>query len=223
MPDEKKPRIKVTQNGPYLVTGAVPLSQQIVVSDAEGTPVEWRTGQKYPQQESYTLCRCGYSKNKPFCDETHMQVKFNGSETTDNTPYIEKAETTKGPELALTDCEELCASARFCHRAGGTWNLVTESANPKAKKIAIEEGYACPSGRLVVWDKQGQPLEPRYEPPCIGLMDDPGTGIVGPILVRGGIPIEAADGHIYERRNRVTLCRCGKSHNKPFCDSTHVG
>ena len=223
MPDEEKPKIKVTQNGPYLVTGGVPLSEQIVVSDAEGNPVEWRTGQKYPAQESYSLCRCGHSKNKPFCDGTHTQIKFNGKETADNTPYIEKAETTEGPELSLTDREELCASARFCHRAGGTWNLVEQSDNPEAKKIAIEEGHTCPSGRLVVWDKAGKPLEPKFEPPSIGLMQDPLIGVVGPILVRGGITIEGADGTVYEKRNRVTLCRCGQSRNKPFCDSSHMG
>ncbi|UCF09264.1 MAG: CDGSH iron-sulfur domain-containing protein, partial [Thermoplasmata archaeon] len=44
----------------------------------------------------------------------------------------------------------------------------------------------------------------------------------GPIWVRGRIPIESADGHIYEIRNRVTLCRCGWSSNKPFCDSSHL-
>jgi CDGSH-type Zn-finger protein len=221
MADETKPKIKVTKNGPYLVTGGVPLSKQIVASDIDGNPVEWRTGQKYPKQESYALCRCGHSKNKPFCDGTHTQINFNGTETADNTPYIEKAETTAGPELSLTDREELCASARFCHRAGGTWNLVTESDNPQAKKIAIEEGHNCPSGRLVVWDKEGKPQELGYEP-SIGLMEDPGTEVVGPILVRGGIPIESADGTVYEKRNRVTLCRCGRSMNKPFCDSSHV-
>ncbi|HET8688843.1 MAG TPA: CDGSH iron-sulfur domain-containing protein [Methanosarcina sp.] len=40
--------------------------------------------------------------------------------------------------------------------------------------------------------------------------------------MRGGIPIESADGKQYEIRNRVTLCRCGKSRNKPFCDGSHV-
>jgi CDGSH-type Zn-finger protein len=32
----------------------------------------------------------------------------------------------------------------------------------------------------------------------------------------------AADGFRYEIRNRVTLCRCGASKNKPFCDGTHA-
>ncbi|MHB8164175.1 MAG: CDGSH iron-sulfur domain-containing protein [Methanoregula sp.] len=31
-----------------------------------------------------------------------------------------------------------------------------------------------------------------------------------------------ADGKPYTVRNRVTLCRCGKSGNKPFCDGSHV-
>ena len=44
----------------------------------------------------------------------------------------------------------------------------------------------------------------------------------GPIWVRGGITVESADGREYEVRNRVTLCRCGQSSNKPFCDGSHV-
>jgi CDGSH-type Zn-finger protein len=43
----------------------------------------------------------------------------------------------------------------------------------------------------------------------------------GPLWVRGGVSVEAADGFEYEVRNRVTLCRCGQSNNKPFCDGSH--
>jgi CDGSH-type Zn-finger protein len=39
--------------------------------------------------------------------------------------------------------------------------------------------------------------------------------------VTGNIPIERADGKPFETRNRVTLCRCGHSENKPLCDGTH--
>jgi CDGSH-type Zn-finger protein len=45
--------------------------------------------------------------------------------------------------------------------------------------------------------------------------------VSGPIWAKGGITVEAADGFQYEVRNRVTLCRCGASKNKPFCDGTH--
>jgi CDGSH-type Zn-finger protein len=40
--------------------------------------------------------------------------------------------------------------------------------------------------------------------------------------VWGGIQVTGADGHNYEVRNRVALCRCGSSRNMPFCDGTHA-
>ena len=78
----------------------------------------------------------------------------------------------------------------------------------------------CHSGRLVVWERQsGEPIEPAFEP-SIGVVEDPG-GRAGPLWVQGGIPVVTADGMVYEVRNRVTLCRCGRSENKPFCDGSH--
>ena len=135
-------------------------------------------------------------------------------------PYENQAEKIDGPALELTDVQELCAAARFCDRAGGVWNLTKQSGDSEAKRIAIEEAGNCPSGRLVVWDKEGKAIEPKFEP-SIGLVEDPQEGMNGPIWVRGGIPIESADGSTYEIRNRVALCRCGKSSNKPFCDGSH--
>jgi hypothetical protein len=75
---------------------------------------------------------------------------------------------------------------------------------------------------LVAWDKRAkQAFEPVFDP-SIGLVEDPQMGVSGPIWVRGGIPVESADGTPYEVRNRLTLCRCGASNNKPFCDGTHA-
>ena len=220
MMKEDEPRIKISKDGPYIVTGRVPLSVQLVVSDDDGIPVEWNTGHTYPLQETYALCRCGHSKNLPFCDGTHKKIDFDGTETADNAPYLTKANNIDGPTLKLTDCEELCVGAGFCDRDAGIWSLVKNSDNPSAKNIAIEEGLNCPSGRLVIWDEQGRPMEPEYEP-SIGLMRDPAIGTVGPIIARGGISIESVDGNVYELRNRVTLCWCGLSKNKPFCDASH--
>ena len=132
-----------------------------------------------------------------------------------------QAARIKGPELLLTDAEDLCAGSRFCHRAGGIWKLTRQSKDPKARQTAIEEACDCPSGRLVVWDKEGIAIEPRLKP-SIGLVIEPPADHVGPIWVRGGIPVESADGKTYEIRNRVTLCCCGKSANKPFCDASHL-
>jgi CDGSH-type Zn-finger protein len=214
-------KIKVSKNGPYIVSGGVPLAEEIICIDDEGQCHGWRAGKKYRVQETYALCRCGQSKNKPFCDGTHIKVKFDGTETASREPYLNQAKKFSGPALELTDAQDLCAGARFCHRAGGTWKLTRQSDTPNARRIAIEEAGDCPSGRLVVWDKKGKAIEPEVKP-SIGLVQDSQAGVSGPIWVHGGIPIEAADGTTYEVRNRVTLCRCGKSGNKPFCDGTHI-
>ena len=79
----------------------------------------------------------------------------------------------------------------------------------------------CPSGRLVAHDRDGKAIEPDFEP-SIGLVHDTQAAKMGPLWVRGGIQVESADGKPYEVRNRVTLCRCGKSRNKPFCDGSHL-
>lgn len=108
------------------------------------------------------------------------------------------------------------------HRAGGTWNLVGRSDDPEVKRLIIEESSDCPAGRLVAWEKDGRAHEPDFEP-SIGLVEDTQVGKAGPIWVRGGIAVESAEGVAYEPRNRVTLCRCGRSSNKPFCDGSHLG
>jgi CDGSH-type Zn-finger protein len=212
-------KIIISKNGPYLVSGGVPLAENVIVTDADGYSYEWRRDKEYPVQENYKLCRCGQSKNKPFCDGTHLQINFNGTETASRESYFEQAGEISGSGLELTDATALCAHASFCDRAGGIWELIERSDEPEARRIAIEEAANCPSGRLVVWDKEGNEIESEFEP-SIELVEEPHKDVSGPIWVRGNIQIESADGTTYEVRDRVTLCRCGKSANKPFCDGT---
>jgi CDGSH-type Zn-finger protein len=217
----KKSCIKVTKNGPYIVQGSLPISEKIIETDDEGTAIAWKEGRTLPQSGTYALCRCGQSKNKPFCDGTHAKVGFNGTETATFEPCLNRAKQIDGPTLKLNDVEDLCASARFCHRAGGIWKLVPESDKPESKKIAIEEACECPSGRLIIKDKKaGKTIEPNCEK-TVAAIEDPQIGGGGPYRVQGGVPVISADGKTYEVRNRMTLCRCGKSQNKPFCDSSH--
>ena len=213
--------IKVSKNGPYLVLGDVPLLEKIIKYDSRWDTCEWQDSKTYPRQDQYALCRCGQSHTKPFCDGTHLKVKFDGTETASHVVYRDQAAVLDGPALKLADAKILCASARFCHRAGGIWNIIQTSNNPGDKKIAIEEAADCPSGRLVVYDKEtGKPIEPTFEPSIV-LIEDPSMNVSGPLWIRGGILITSSDDIAYEIRNRVTLCRCGKSQNKPFCDSSH--
>ena len=220
-PSNNRFKIKVSRNGPYIVSGGIPLAENIIVTDAKGISYEWRAGKKYMLQGTYELCRCGQSKNKPFCDGTHRHIRFDGTETANRKPYLNQAKEINGPNLKLTDAPALCVHARFCDRAGGIWKLTEQSNNPEARRIAIEEASDCPSGRLVVWDKEGNEIEPEFKP-SIELVEDPYKGVSGPLWICGGILIESADGSTYEIRNRVALCRCGKSANKPFCDGIHL-
>jgi CDGSH-type Zn-finger protein len=214
-------KIRVLKNGPCLVSGNVPLRKMTIQCDGQGIPIEWLIGQKLKTSETYALCRCGQSKNKPFCDGTHVKVNFDGTEVSDNESFDKMAITIDGPALKLKDAEILCASARFCHRGGNIWPQIPQSDDPKLKQNAIRNACDCPSGRLVVIDKEtGKTIEPELEK-SIGFIEDPGIGVDGPNWVRGGIQVYSAEGMPYEVRNRVTLCRCGKSTNKPFCDSSH--
>lgn len=218
----KNQRIAITKNGPYAVSGSLPLAKEITLPENEQDPDQWQKKEDFPLQENYLLCRCGQSKNKPYCDQTHLKINFDGTETASRKKYSERAIKFSGPELDLTDVQELCSNARFCHKFGGTWNLTETSNNQRFKELAIQQSGNCPSGRLIAWDKKtGKPIEPDFKP-SISATYDSGAKTGGPLWVKGNVPIESSDGTEYEIRNRVTLCRCGKSANKPFCDGTHV-
>jgi len=220
--EQPNTKIEVTRDGPYLVTGGLPLSEQWIVTNAEGDSLDYREGKKHPAQPQYALCRCGHSGNKPFCDGSHQKARFDGTETASREPYLKQAKTIEGPALNLTDADSLCAFARFCDPKGRIWNLVKQSDNPEARRLTEFEAAHCPSGRLVVWDKQtGKAIESKFEP-SLGLIEDTDKKVSGPIWAKGGIPVISADGKAYEVRNQVTLCRCGLSHNKPFCDGSHA-
>jgi CDGSH-type Zn-finger protein len=66
MPEERG-TITIRPNGPYRVEGGVPL--------------EGPEGQPYELKPAYSLCRCGQSANKPYCDATHKECGFVGTET----------------------------------------------------------------------------------------------------------------------------------------------
>src|SRR5271170_4937303 len=166
-------KVQIAKNGPYLVSGSLALSKQIIGVNSSGESVKWIAGQTYPAQATYALCRCGQSANKPFCDGSHTKIKFDGTETASREPYQKQAKVMQGPALSLTDAEQLCAFARFCDPHGQVWNLVNETDNASARKNFVRQVGECPSGRLVAWDNAtGKSLEPKLEP-SIGLIEDP--------------------------------------------------
>jgi CDGSH-type Zn-finger protein len=53
---KSKVRVAVSENGPYIVTGGVPLAKQTIVADAEGGSESWREGDSISRRETYALC-----------------------------------------------------------------------------------------------------------------------------------------------------------------------
>jgi CDGSH-type Zn-finger protein len=75
-------KIVVSKDGPYLVSGSVPLNKEYMVPDlGHGDPVTWEQGQTFPDKEKYALCRCGKSKTPPYCDGNHAKNAFKCSDT----------------------------------------------------------------------------------------------------------------------------------------------
>lgn len=219
-PDQFK--IIIAETGPYLVFGRPPMNQQFIMQDEENVSWTFRAGSEFTtEKEPTALCRCGASKQKPYCDGSHLHHEWDPKLTAPVESIFDGAETLKGVRLTLTDNEKYCASARFCLAKGEIWNLIQKKDDQSAE-YAVHEANHCPTARLTAWNPEtGEPFEPEL-PVALGLIEDPQKRCSGGIFVTGGIPVSKEDGTTYEVRNRVVLCRCGQSKNKPFCDGEHI-
>ncbi len=218
------PKIVVSKDGPYLVSGSVPLLVQTIGGNEKGESWDWLPGQVLEAKPDCALCRCGHSGHAPYCDNTHEAIHFNGTETASREPYHKQKVTVDGPVLVLDDAKPLCSAARFCDAILNSWETVSKTDDPAMRELLLHQTSRCPSGRLVARDKTSDvAIEPAFDPPkSIGIAQDAPENCSGPLWIRGGIQVESQDGQKYEVRNRMTLCRCGASNNKPFCDGTHL-
>lgn len=216
MSDGHSRNIKISANGPLRVSGA-PLYRLKPALNAAGRPADWDRGEGVDAPEAYSLCRCGGSSKKPFCDGTHNRVGFDGTESADRSPTATRRDKYAGPEIVMTDDKSLCSHAGFCVREHSkAWDMVEQANDEETRATLVAMIEHCPTGRLEYYMPPDEsPVERALEPE-IGIVEN------GPLWVRGGIPVESADGEAYEVRNRVTLCRCGSSKNKPFCDGSHT-
>ena len=220
-------KISISKDGPYRIQGGIPLNRKEVVYSESNEPLTWRKVNAIQTSQNYALCRCGESKNKPFCDGSHTRIGFDGTETADTRPTVERQHVIEGENIAGTNIRVksdpcLCAHARFCFNRFGNLNQMMPSASDvRIRNQVIAMVERCPSGSLTYEIKVNDDTSDDYQeiepdlPMAISVITD------GPLWVTGGIRIERADGQPLEIRNRVTLCRCGHSKNKPFCDGTH--
>lgn len=206
MNDDKKrekPQIIFTQYTQYLVTDLENLRDD---SDKE-----------FRIDPVTTLCRCGGSKHKPYCDGSHLKIGFVGNKEPDRVK--DKVRNYVGKDIIIHDNRGVCSHNQACvnnlpsvfNREERVW------INPDGASVRdiIETIEKCPSGALS-YSIGGRRYQDLDREPAIILEKN------GPLKIEGGIIIKDDMNSIPESKEHYTLCRCGGSKNKPFCDGTHI-
>ena len=143
--------IRIAENGPYRVFGGVPLVQRYPAMSVHGEPLEWdpvgEETEEDPARQKYSLCRCGQSANKPFCDGTHNEIGFDGSLTADRRAIAERRRSFQGAGLVMTDDTSLCSETGFCGtRFTKVWQMIERTDDPEVKaRTVLKPAYlkAC--------------------------------------------------------------------------------
>jgi CDGSH-type Zn-finger protein len=165
--------------------------------------------------ESIYLCRCGASTNKPYCDGSHRAAGFSDQPARGKEHSV--AEFV-GKEIAVIDDFSLCAHAGACVD-GAPETFFTKEAGRRVSHpdaTPVEQVIAtirrCPSGSLL-YRLRGK-LEHAYSAETDVRVEKDGPLHVHQAKLNGEVQ-PATDNH-------YTLCRCGASLNKPFCDGRHA-
>jgi len=193
--------LQTLDNGPYLATNVRDLKDS--------------KGKSRPTHPAMALCRCGASANKPFCDGTHARIGFSDAKspkrTADGVAHFEGADITiHYNSLQCASAERCWKSLPAAFRHGEVPWIQPDRATVEEVKAAVSR---CPSGALsyAVAGETGPPPRRRAR---IAIIEN------GPYAVEA-IPLGVdawCEGAV---RDRYTLCRCGASKNKPFCDGSH--
>lgn len=221
----KRKHIVVDKNGPYLVYGDVPLVRKTQIVSEYGEPIAWHKVEEIETAKPYRLCRCGQSGNKPFCDDTHLRIGFDGTETAEtNTTAERRVIHAGGTRIVVHRDYSLCIESGFCgNRLTNIQQMVAHTDDTTVRSHVIAMIERCPSGSYTYSIEDGasdiEPDLPQQIAVTTEITDD--GPIAGPLWVTGNIPIERSDSQPFEMRNRVTLCNCGRSRSKPLCDGSH--
>jgi CDGSH-type Zn-finger protein/uncharacterized Fe-S cluster protein YjdI len=136
--EPERPTVAVPiDNGPLLVMG------DLRVVDGEG--------QTIAEEYRLTLCRCGRTRNQPFCDNSHLMAGF-------------------------------------------------RSHDYQARPDAGEPAQDAPDGKTTITATRD-----------------------GPLRIQGRVVVMTQKGEKLADTDDALLCRCGHSHDKPFCDRSHEG
>ena len=212
------PTIAVQAHGPYMISGRLRITRRAIVESQFGEPMTWRTTEDLGSPTDAWLCRCGGSRSKPFCDDSHLSNGFVGAEAAPTSTYNERAERLGGAGMVIRKDQSICEHTGFCgNRFEGIRAMATSlnEDNTAQRALLMAMIEHCPSGSLTFKVIEADlDVEPELRL-GVGVTED------GPYFITGGVAVERADGEPFESRNRMTLCRCGGSAMMPRCDGTH--
>lgn len=216
-----KPKILPLPNGPYYLINDMQPKVVYNLQNFKGKPLSTTVG--------IALCRCGASKNKPFCDGTHNVIGFSSAnrtldenDDTKKTAIKDKRRNYPGKEITVHDNRKICSHAAECvNNLSSVFKLGSRPwINPDASKMndIIDVVRRCPSGALsysIDGVEYRDPEEQRN--PIVTVLKN------GPYHITGGIELIGENIQFGEgaSKEHYTLCRCGASENKPFCDGAH--
>lgn len=122
-------------------------------------------------------------------------------------------------DLTVVWKPETCSHSRKCF--SGLRSVFDPTKRPwvdmsgAEKEAIINQVKQCPSGALSY--RMANATENPSTPEPMTVEVNP----TGPLIVKGDFTITHPDGRVEQRAGRTTLCRCGASQNKPFCDASH--
>jgi CDGSH-type Zn-finger protein/truncated hemoglobin YjbI/ferredoxin len=202
--------IQSAPNGPYLLTNV-------------NTITDWLGVALDPAPQA-ALCRCGASTIKPWCDGSHAQIGFDDAKS--DRRVADRLDRYQGLGVAIADNRGTCAHSGFCtDRAPTVFRTNDEPfvapAGGRVDEI-LRAARDCPSGALSAKAGCGDPVgaSDTERKPAVEVSKDGPYRVTGSIelLDRDGSPEARNDGASLEH---YSLCRCGKSQNKPFCSGMH--
>lgn len=214
----EKPKILPLPNGPYYLINDM---DPKVIDNLQNSK-----GESLSTPRGVALCRCGASNNKPFCDGTHATIRFSSENkgAADNNGYRvikDKRKSYVGKQVTIHDNRRICSHAAECvNNSSSTFRLDARPwINPDAadREEIINAIKKCPSGALSYSVDNREYQDQNDREPLVTVSKDGPYNITGSIELVGE-NIQWAEG---SSKEHYTLCRCGASNNKPFCDGMH--
>ncbi len=201
MSSENKTSITPAPDGPYLVKGLKNFVNQKGAIETK---------------ETMALCRCGESANKPFCDGTHAKIGFSSARLEGR--IEDTRDNYQGKKITIHDNRGICAHAGKCTDSLASVFRLKEEPWIHPDAASADEIIAtiqkCPSGALS-YSVDDVEHRDRDGEPTIFVAPN------GPYVVSGGPDLLDTTQGDSASQEHFTICRCGGSKNKPFCDGTH--